>query len=216
MQIISNGIPIEVLGKQGIRGMAGPDGNPIGTVISYMGKTAPKDYLICDGAVLPIANYPKLADFFEEQFGAKDHFGGDGVTDFAVPTISGSGDLVNCIKATEAEPYENVYSEEEQIVGRWIDGKPIYRMVYEANVSVSYNNPKTVCTIKNLEKLIDCHIFGESSDGTHCIAPSHGFSIETNSGGTVVVTMGMNWAARFVKNSYFIIEYTKTTDEPAT
>lgn len=32
-------------------GPAGPDGNPIGTIISYMGLTAPKDYLNCDGSI---------------------------------------------------------------------------------------------------------------------------------------------------------------------
>lgn len=308
---IPGGHKVTITDKEGakefsvINGKNGPDGNPIGTIISYMGETAPKDYLICDGAIYNISSYTKLAAFFKEQFGSEDFFGGSADEGtFAVPDMRNlfirgyhggadeqlSGDIgkkqegtqslslrslilndnnnfilaqtsnigestnekfydseignaryqvssvrairetsdikplhtsrpVNmavlyCIKATEAESYENVYSLEETVVGRWIDGKPIYRMVYEANISVSYNNPKTVCTIKDLEKLIDCHIFGENSDGTHCIAPSHGFSVEIDSGGTVVVTMGLNWAARFVKNSYFIIEYTKTTDEP--
>lgn len=62
---------------------------PIGTIISYMGTTAPQDYLACDGSTKNIADYPQLADFFEAQFGSKNYFGGDGVTTFAVPDLQG-------------------------------------------------------------------------------------------------------------------------------
>ena len=71
----------------GPRGPAGPDGNPIGTVISYMGAKAPKDYLVCDGAAYRVADYPRLAEFFKEQFGSAGYFGGDGGTAFAVPDL---------------------------------------------------------------------------------------------------------------------------------
>lgn len=71
----------------GPRGPAGPDGNPVGTVISFLGLTAPKDYLICDGAEYPVADYPELAEFFRQQFGAANHFGGDGAVSFAVPDM---------------------------------------------------------------------------------------------------------------------------------
>jgi len=71
----------------GLRGLAGPDGNPIGTVISHMGLTAPQDYLVCDGAEYNIADHSELAEFFEAQFGAKNYFGGDGTATFAVPDL---------------------------------------------------------------------------------------------------------------------------------
>lgn len=74
-------------GKDGADGKPGADGNPIGTVISFMGKTAPDGYLVCDGAVYDISAYPKLASFIKEQFGSFEHFGGDGVTTFAVPDL---------------------------------------------------------------------------------------------------------------------------------
>lgn len=71
----------------GPRGPAGPDGSPIGTIISYMGKTAPKDYLVCDGSVYALSDYSELARFFTKQFGSSNYFGGDGVTTFAVPDM---------------------------------------------------------------------------------------------------------------------------------
>lgn len=35
--------------------------NPTGTIISYMGNHAPEGYLICDGSVYNIKDYPQLA-----------------------------------------------------------------------------------------------------------------------------------------------------------
>lgn len=69
------------------RGPAGPDGNPIGTIVSFMGTAAPEDYLACDGTQYSISQYPALAAFFQAQFGSKNHFGGDGTTTFAVPDL---------------------------------------------------------------------------------------------------------------------------------
>lgn len=71
----------------GPRGPAGPDGNPVGTVISLMGTSAPEDYLVCDGTEYPISDYPDLAEHFRRQFGSADHFGGDGENTFAVPDL---------------------------------------------------------------------------------------------------------------------------------
>lgn len=83
LSIVSNGKTIKLLP----RGPAGPDGNPIGTVISYMGVSAPKDYLICDGAIYSVSEYSKLAEFFQKQFGSMNYFGGDGTSTFAVPDM---------------------------------------------------------------------------------------------------------------------------------
>ncbi len=62
---------------------------PIGTIISVMGKTAPHNYLVCDGTVYNIADYPELASYFDGQFNASNYFGGNGTTTFAVPDLRG-------------------------------------------------------------------------------------------------------------------------------
>lgn len=66
---------------------SGGDGTPVGTVISYMGTKAPEHYLICDGAVLNIMDYPQLTEQVKAEFGAVDYFGGDGAATFAVPDL---------------------------------------------------------------------------------------------------------------------------------
>ena len=66
------------------------DGNPTGTVISYIaGSTAPSGYLPCDGTVYNISDYPTLANAIKEGFGSYNYYGGDGSTTFAVPDLRG-------------------------------------------------------------------------------------------------------------------------------
>ena len=62
---------------------------PVGTIISVMGVTAPANYLACNGQVVNIADYPELANYFYQQFGSKNKFGGNGTTTFAVPDLRG-------------------------------------------------------------------------------------------------------------------------------
>ena len=68
MQYLSQNISVPTIGIGG--GFA-----PIGTIISYMGTTAPQDYLICDGTTYNIADYKQLSDFFAAQFGSANFFG---------------------------------------------------------------------------------------------------------------------------------------------
>ena len=62
---------------------------PVGSVISYMGVSAPDNYLICDGTTYNISDYPFLADHIKNNFGSYNFFGGDGTTTFAVPDLRG-------------------------------------------------------------------------------------------------------------------------------
>lgn len=63
--------------------------NPTGTIISFMGTTAPNGYLICDGASYNIADYQYLAQHFTSNFGKSNYFGGDGISTFKVPDLRG-------------------------------------------------------------------------------------------------------------------------------
>ena len=62
---------------------------PVGTIISVMGNSAPRNYLACNGQVVDILDYPELAHYFEEQFGQVNKFGGNGTTTFGIPDLRG-------------------------------------------------------------------------------------------------------------------------------
>lgn len=64
-------------------------GVPVGTIIPHMGNTAPAQYLICDGSIYNITDYPYLSDHIKNQFGSVNFWGGDGTTTFAVPDLRG-------------------------------------------------------------------------------------------------------------------------------
>ena len=83
-------------------GVGGGGYAPIGTIISYMGTTAPQDYLACDGTTYNIADYQQLATFFATQFGSSNFFGGDGVTTFKVPDLRGE-----FLRGTGTNSHEN-------------------------------------------------------------------------------------------------------------
>lgn len=56
---------------------------PPGVIFPYIAPLAPPGWLLCQGEVLPAAQYPILFALFG------DTFGGDGVTTFALPDLRG-------------------------------------------------------------------------------------------------------------------------------
>ena len=119
---------------------------PIGTVISYMGTSAPSDFLICDGTVYNIADYTELADFFEAQFGSSNFFGGNGNTTFAVPDLRGEflrgtgtnshtnqGSGANVGVHQDGTEHINIYSDNNQIT-----------ILSNSNASYSNNNNDSI------------------------------------------------------------------------
>ena len=274
---------------------------PIGTIIAFMGKTAPQNYLACDGSVYKISDYKELADFIKVQFGKYDFFGGDGTITFAVPPLNGeflrgtgtnahanqgsgaevgvhqdatempvygawnnssiyvskngyrgiiqkvdsdiipssltraavSGthetwespedniaegfdtaftsrptntSVLYCIKALPAAIRQlDIYSTDETIVGRWINGKPVYRKVFQ--------NPTNVTDVSSLKietpiKMEACIYIAKDEAYIIKSGPESGesrFCYLLNN--TLQVTPG---------SIYAVIEYTKTTDDATT
>lgn len=56
---------------------------PVGTVIMYVGSTAPSGWLVCDGTVHNTSSYPTLGALLVSKYG------GNGTTTFGVPNFNG-------------------------------------------------------------------------------------------------------------------------------
>ena len=190
-------IPIHFTGVEGYP-------TPVGTVITFTGKTAPQNYLACDGKTYNITDYPELSAFIKAQKGKTNFYGGDGTTTFAVPTLS--GDNLYCIKYKSDDVILNVYSTDETIIGRWIDGKPIYRKVIlkptNAGVDVSSLNIETPIQIETCIYFAqygsyDMHVGGENGAARFCFLKDN----------KLYATDG---------SLYAVLEYTKTTDDATT
>lgn len=106
---------------------------------------------------------------------------------------------------------KNTYSTSETIVGKWIDGKPIYRKVIVAlnQSTISAGEWVTMGTISDIDSLSDVRVTDCGSSifmFTNLIARKNGSNVQ-------VLATGQGWSASASGSTrYVIIEYTKTTD----
>lgn len=70
-------------------GNGGTSDTPLGQVAFFDDVVAPAGWLIADGTVYNISDYPDLATQYERVHGSKNFYGGNGTTTFAVPDLQG-------------------------------------------------------------------------------------------------------------------------------
>ena len=111
-----------------------------------------------------------------------------------------------------------IYSTEEQVIGKWISGKPIYRKVFSLNKKVSEGEEiSTGCKLDNADILINISMYADDSWGNRWVS-------DISSGNPIYLTpenyiyVGAYSGSRdFYYNLHMIIaEYTKTTDTATT
>ena len=120
-----------------------------------------------------------------------------------------SGDIANY-----AVTSGNTYSTSEQIVGKWIDGKPIY----QKTLTCALGNATTVNTphnISNLDSVINIFGYGKDASGNSFPVPyapvgnvSWGVQVYVSLINVICVT-AQNWSGSTIKVT---LQYTKTTD----
>lgn len=103
---------------------------------------------------------------------------------------------------------------EELTGGKWIDGKPIYRVVIFKTVTLAAST--TVATMPAYETIVSCHCLAKIGSETKPVSYSYynnnnweiNWTIQAN--GNIVMQTGSSH--RGSARVQFIIEYTKTTD----
>lgn len=109
------------------------------------------------------------------------------------------------------------YSEEERVVGRWTDGKPIYEktIIYEGKLLANRYNP--IGTINNVDDIISIVASSRNSTNTefgrytNATQNSNLDILYTRENSAVVARTLVEWDNPLVKA---IIRYTKSTDLP--
>lgn len=106
-----------------------------------------------------------------------------------------------------------IYSTEEQVIGKWIDGKPLYRKVINFG-AIPNNTLKYVKhNISNIKYIKSCNGYAMNSEGAGLIIPSYNGTIYTNCYTTATeVHVKTNGDRSSFTTCYITLEYTKTTD----
>ena len=113
------------------------------------------------------------------------------------------------------------YSETEQVVGKWIDNKPIYRKVIQIDVSdLTIGGAANYAhDISNLDTLVSINGTFKRADGNNEPLPLYtdttSFRIQVYdiSSTTIRMVIGSDYTGtRAITQMQLILEYTKTTD----
>lgn len=103
----------------------------------------------------------------------------------------------------------NKYSTEEQVIGTWIDGKPLYRVVITNETAAGLTIDISRFNIKDIVYLDGWLVNGTGGAMISVCSGLHSRITETlNNNSSLKFTTGNS--SDLVK--YFIIDYTKTTD----
>ena len=105
------------------------------------------------------------------------------------------------------------YSTEEVVIGKWIDGKPLYRKVLssttisDSNVDITLPSNIDFMSIDKVEiKAGGFSFFSDRYTNANDLIQIFKFNATT-----LRVVLGSSWKSNF-KSAIIVIEYTKTTD----
>ena len=112
------------------------------------------------------------------------------------------------------------YSEDELLIGQWIDGKPLYRKVVKLTCPSTQTGTRKSTTIDLSDLNIDSYVNCTSYLANYGILPASYNGVSDNYYSVIDnfnsnrVAIVSNWADHNNKQIISIIEYTKTTDTP--
>lgn len=102
-----------------------------------------------------------------------------------------------------------VYSNEEQVIGKWTNGKPLYRKIVSGNVPESDYYPTVATGITNLDKVVSISVvlaYGDNRQYFSSVKYNNYYLNKENDNKITIVAPNIEGDATFT------IYYTKTTD----
>lgn len=136
------------------------------------------------------------------------------------PDVMQSGDMSDVITPLPSvQPRYHKYSTEEQIVGEWIDGRPIYQKTFYISALLNKSITQVSHGISNIGELVS--ITGTMNNGTdrrplpfvHDKTLESQISLVLNPTTIEIANRGADYSSY---HAYVTIQYTKTTDTPNT
>ena len=131
-----------------------------------------------------------------------------------------SGTIDELHGVSDASAPFDYYSEDELLIGQWIDGKPLYRKVVKLTCPSTQTGTRASTYIDLSDLNIDSYVNCTSYLANYGILPASYNGAAANYYSVIDrfnlnrVAIESNWADHNNKQIISIIEYTKTTDEP--
>ena len=137
----------------------------------------------------------------------------DNVGDLTQLETTNKNSIVNAINEVNTNDIrKSTYSTSEQVVGKWLDNKPIYRKVVNVNVSSKTSNTIEI-TISSLDIDTFINISGIVKDNSNLtmalLSDTQAITVEPNNS-KIIIYMNNTTAKSY--SGHVILEYTKTTD----
>ena len=142
------------------------------------------------------------------------------------PVTPANGNIENSYGTSQTDTYSQEYinkftdySTDEQVVGKWIDGKPLYRKVIESTTFTTNFYPIS----SNIKQFVNQYGYVQRKDYTGIwqfipsrVGSAMGISfLASNLNDGVQIDWGSSWQsdyANLFNKIVLIVEYTKTTD----
>ena len=137
------------------------------------------------------------------------------------------GQIVNARQESSVNTYscnyinslktEEVYSTDEQVIGKWIDGKTLYRKVIKReNISLSSSTILSNSVMADLNEITKIDVVGKKGNDYNLIAKAHPTTLNWSIGAYYnsngwYIEAGSSAAGTWAFIT-IIVEYTKTTD----
>lgn len=131
----------------------------------------------------------------------------------------GDDQHTNAPSIDAVKKYVENYSTSETKIGTWIDGKPLYRKVFQTYAATQVNTVMSVGSISNMNVDTICNMKGYIYEPTLGLCMNANFIYSTTEFGCLFVKKSTNEILNMVTNTAYlgnvmnvILEYTKTTD----
>ena len=128
--------------------------------------------------------------------------------------------FLGCPAYLTSEGNAEYYSTDEKVIGRWIDGKPLYKKVWSVNISLGtaayrYN----ISEIAEMDSIISCKGIAVPNTSSYPVLSDGDmyFMVEVDkTQNQIMIKQTMTTSTTLYTLKYIIVQYTKTTDSAAT
>lgn len=184
------------------------------TITRHVGQGQPQFFIGADGRT-SIGGVPQIAmpsgNLGQLEVNGNAYANGNRLAELPITnSMLGS----QCVKSNNIDFATFGYSFAEQLVGVWIDGKPLYKKTV-TNITINVGETWANHNIANIDQVVKCEVMQAASNGTYVSFPALVNTSGSNYMNVWTVTrtqLHFFSSIKFTDGIYATVWYTKTTD----